>query len=39
VTALLRDASELAEQLLALDQDAERAFRDNLPADEAEAGE
>ena len=31
VSALLRDASELAERLLELDQLAERAFRDNLP--------
>lgn len=31
VTALLRDASELAERLLELDQEAERDFRDRLP--------
>jgi Mn-dependent DtxR family transcriptional regulator len=30
VTKLLRDASELAERLLELDQQAERAFRDRL---------
>lgn len=31
VTALLRDASELTEQLLELDRQAERRFRDSLP--------
>jgi predicted transcriptional regulator len=31
VTALLRDASELAERLLELGQQAERDFRDRLP--------
>jgi predicted transcriptional regulator len=30
LTALLRDASELAERLLELDRQAERAFRDSL---------